>query len=235
MGIFSISVYSRLTAARDQILIRWVLDMAEGPSDATVKLIDADGNLEITEREKADYFGLWQISILDEIELAVDGRELPKHVDAYELTVQAGEQGAPYVRLVMDLSVEMPRLEDGETRRCRYRDQNYIRYFGWREVVVQAARGIDLVESSVPSQDRTNELRVYPNDLLAIEPQSEATFAIRPRAAAEASSGPTPAPDEANQDGSGFSFWPTGFFALLVIAAMVVWGAHEQRGAARRR
>jgi nickel/cobalt exporter len=48
-----------------------------------------------------------------------------------------------------------------------YRDENYGERQGWKEIVVRALPGVALIESNAPTEDPTNELRTYPQDMLA--------------------------------------------------------------------
>ena len=60
---------------------------------------------------------------------------------------------------------------------------------GWREITISARDGARLLESSVPGESRSNELRAYPSDLLSSPldiRSAEARF--------EPGSGPAPAP-----------------------------------------
>jgi nickel/cobalt transporter (NicO) family protein len=239
MGTFSISVYSRLEVGVDEIQLRWVMDMAEAPSAATVKLIDADGSGSVSEAEKNEYFQLWSISIVDAIDLSVDGRDLPLQVTAYDLALPSGEGGSPALRVTMDLTAELPPRRQGRDLVAHYRDMNYTDYIGWREVVVRAGEGVALLDSSAPTEDRTNELRTYPSDLWATPPNSEATFTIHlfdPAASAApatgSASGTSGTPP---QPVSGFQVWPTGVLAALVIGLIVAWGVVEARGDRPRR
>jgi nickel/cobalt exporter len=230
-GTFSISVYSRLVVFEDQIQIRWVLDMAETPAAATVNLIDADGDGKVTDEEKHAYFDLWVGSVLDNIELTVDGRDLSKRIVDRELTLPAGEGGSPALRIVMDLTADVPAGTSRHT--AAYRDANYDGYVGWREVAVASGSGARLIESSVPTEGRTNELTIYPADLGLSVPTSEATFVF---AAADALAGPSTdatSPAATQNGGSGFQVWPTGILAAVLMlglaGAMVVANRPKRR------
>jgi hypothetical protein len=234
-GPFSISVYSRLVVTEDEIQIRWVLDMAEIPATATVELIDTNADGTVTEREKGAYFDLWVGSVLEQIELVVDGRSLSKEIVGRELTLPAGEGGSPALRLEMDLVAEVP--GDSASHEASYRDTNYKDYIGWREVAVAPGPGTQLVESSAPLEGRTNELTVYPADLGVSVPTSEATFVF---AAADANpslaAGPVTASDAPAAPG-GFQLWPTGVLAALLVAglAALMYAANAEPPAARPR
>jgi nickel/cobalt exporter len=236
MGNFSISVYSRLEILPREIHVRWVLDMAEIPSATTVKLIDANSDGTITEAEKGKYFALWVTSILDSIQLGVDGKRLPLEVVSHDLTLPSGEGGQLALRIVMDLTAHLPEMRPGTPHYGEYHDTNYKRYIGWREVVVTAGDGVQLIDSSAPTQDRTDELRTYPADLWAGAPTSDATFTVAavPRAsesaAALAQAGDQRAGASPSSGGPGFTLWPTGVLAALMVGGIAVWVALDTRG-----
>jgi hypothetical protein len=217
-GPFSISVYSGLVVSQGRIEIRWVLDMAEIPAAATVELIDEDADGTVTESEKDAYFDLWVGSILDQINLVVDGQDLEKEIVARELTLPAGEGGSPALRLVMDLVSTVP----GATGRhsATYRDTNYMEYVGWREVAVAPGAGIELIESSAPLEGRTNELTIYPADLGLSVPNSEAEFVFA-AAAPVATDAVRPTSLEGAEDEGGFQLWPTGVLAAALVAVLI--------------
>jgi hypothetical protein len=219
-GPFSISVSSGLLVSEGRIDIRWVLDMAETPASATVELIDADADGTVTDHEKDAYFSTWVGSILNQIQLEVDGRALPKEITSRELTLPAGEGGSPALRLVMDLTAAY--APASTTHEASYRDTNYEDYVGWREVFVAAGDGITLVTTSAPTASRTQELTVYPADLGMSVPLSEASFTF-----ADAKPGASAAPETARDpghgaDAPGFQLWPTGILAAGVVAVLVV-------------
>lgn len=217
-GALSISVYSGLVVSADEIQIRWVLDMAEIPASATVVLIDTDKDGTVTEDEKSAYFDLWVGSVLDQIRLVVDGHDLSKEIVDRELTLPAGEGGRLALRLVMDLVATVP--EGGSVRKASYRDANYLEYIGWREVAVAAGPGAQLIESTVPTEGRTNELTIYPPDLGLSVPTSEAEFSFA--AAQSVPSGEQTALTGGRQsDSGGFQVWPTGVLAAVLLAGLV--------------
>jgi hypothetical protein len=227
-GPFSISVYSGLVVGADEIRIRWVMDMAETAATATVELIDADANGDVTEEERNAYFDVWVTSLLDGIRLTVDGLPLSKTVSFRELTLPSGEGGSPALRLVMDLTAELPAGQSRDIHEASYRDTNYVDYVGWREVAVAAGAGARLITSSAPTQGRTNELTLYPADLGRSVPLSEAEFTFGAAPAADSTGDLTAAGDPAAGDasrsdgaaGSSFTIWPTGVLAILAVSAL---------------
>jgi len=178
-GSLSINVYSRLTVEQRQVRVRWVLDMAEIPAGAIVDLIDQDGDGSASEPEQEAYFATWLSSVLEQIHLSVDGAELAETVVSSALTLPIGENGARYLRVNLDLAIDLPAAQQAGEHLATYRDENYEEYIGWREVVVAPGVAVELLESSVAAVDRTNELQTYPPDLGASTPNSQAEFRFR--------------------------------------------------------
>ena len=234
-GAWSINVYSRLTLEASGVKVRWVLDMAEIPAGAIVTLIDQDGNGSASAEEQEAYFATWLSSVLDQIHLTVDGAELPKRVDASELELPIGENGARYLRVYLDLTAELPGATGDGIYLATYRDANYTEYYGWREVVVSAAEPVQLLASSVAELDRTNELQTYPPDLGTGTPNSDAEFSFR-IGEQVGQPGESPGAQPATQSGGAQNDNLVALGLLfLAVAAIVISALSGLGGGARRR
>jgi hypothetical protein len=220
-GSFSISVFSQLTVADRQVRIRWVVDMAELPAGVVVELIDTDSDGVTTEIERTAYVNVWISSVLQNLELQVDGVDLPLEVVSSELSFPLGEGGSPSLRVVADLVARLAPLHAADVHEATYRDTNYIEYIGWREVAVAVAEGVRLIESSVPLEGRTQELTVYPADLGMSVPSSEAQFTFSLAAPASASPGSSISGQGLESAAPSFKWWPTGVLAVLVVVGVL--------------
>jgi ABC-type nickel/cobalt efflux system permease component RcnA len=61
-----------------------------------------------------------------------------------------------------------------------FADANFRGQNGWRQVIVRPAEGVDLFETTAPSEDVTHELTVYPQELLKSAPAlTSAEFSFR--------------------------------------------------------
>jgi hypothetical protein len=220
-GSFSISVFSQLTVADRQVRIRWVVDMAELPAGVVVELIDTDSDGVTTAIERTAYVSVWISSVLDNLELQVNGVDLPLAVVTSELSFPLGEGGSPSLRVVADLVARLPPLDAADVHLATYRDTNYIEYIGWREVAVAVAEGVRLIESSVPLEGRTQELTVYPADLGMSVPSSEAHFTFSLAAPASAVPGSSISGPGLDTADPSFKWWPTGVLAVLVVVGVL--------------
>ena len=95
-----------------------------------------------------------QKSLLDDLEAV-------NHV----ISFPPGQGGLPTLRLVLDVEGRYGPLGDKELS-VYYRNDNYKERPGWKGVVLQAGTGAFISRSTVPSQDRSNELRDFPQGML---------------------------------------------------------------------
>ena len=164
LGNFTINRYSRLEVAADSVQLFYVLDMAEIPAHQERTAIDTNHDDLISEAE-ADVYLTRQVAALQEnIHLTLNGTPAQWTLVKHELTFPPGQADLPTVRLVVQWVSAL--AENDTPLQAEYQDDNYVDRIGWREVVVQAASGATLLESSVPAQDVSDELRNYPSDLL---------------------------------------------------------------------
>ncbi len=203
LGNFTINRYSRIELAPDGIYVRYVVDMAEIPAFQEIAVIDSDRDGQVGEAERERYLEQKVEELRRGLRLSINGAAAALRPVERELGFPPGQGGLATLRLSVLLRADMPRHEGQEAQRLDYSDTNYAERRGWREIVVLPGDGISLLASSVPQQDRSRELRTYPQDPLASPPtdtEAHATFVVlRPasagqeRPAAEAESAPAAA------------------------------------------
>ncbi len=191
LGNFSINRYSHLLLQHDQILLHYVVDMAEIPTFQERSTIDVNGD-GISTAEQTAYLQQQVAALQVNLHLKVDGNSLPLAVHSQSLTFPAGQGGLDTLRLVVDFLAEIPAAAAWSVQ---YEDGNYAGRLGWQEVVVQAGQGVTLLQSSVPDTSISQELRQYPQDLLQ-SPLSvnAAQFQFQPAMAAGSSANPASGP-----------------------------------------
>ena len=154
----------------------------------------------------------------------LDGRRVPLRALERRLTVRDGAGGLETLRL--DVVYEA----DGTGSRLRFADAVLPNRIGWREVILSARDGAEVVRSSVSETSSSDELRSYPEDLLRSPVDvSSATASIRPGG----SSGVPPSIDATESkahEGGGFEalierddLTPGVLLLSLLVAAF--WGA----------
>lgn len=178
LGNFSVNCYSRIELASQHIALFYVLDMAEIPTFQEFASIDRDEDGTISETEHEQYLASRLASLQSNLHLEVDGTPLRLQVDEQSLAFPAGQGGLQTMRLEARFLAELP--ASGGTRRVTFRDENYAERLGWQEIVLRSADGIEILQSSVPTEDISQELRAYPDELLQSPLKvSEATFSFQ--------------------------------------------------------
>jgi ABC-type nickel/cobalt efflux system permease component RcnA len=167
LGNFSINHYSGLRLTPAGLEVTYVIDMAEIPTFQEMQ--DHGLVAEQTHASVPGYVGRrveeWRQGLVVE----VDGRRLSLVPGVTEIIFREGAGGLPTLKLGVTFRTAWD-LAHG-TVELRYRDANFPGRAGWKEVVARAGDGIELVESTVPSRDRSRQLADYPDDLLQSPPQ----------------------------------------------------------------
>ncbi|MEZ4511331.1 MAG: sulfite exporter TauE/SafE family protein [Chloroflexota bacterium] len=182
LGNFSVNRYSRLQINQDNVELFYVVDMAEIPTFQTWAAIDTDGNEEIDAAENGRFLTNQLTTIGQNLELSANGRLLTLQPHSQRLTFPPGQGDLPTLRLEATFVAPLPR--EGNWN-IAYHDHNFADRLGWREVVVQPGEGVSLPSSTALSEDVTQGLTSYPEDLLqspldVVSAQVEATTAVLP-------------------------------------------------------
>ncbi len=176
LGNFTINRYSRLELGADQVRVRYVVDMAEIPTfqeRARIDL-DRDGAIDAVERER--YLAETVTALQSRLHLTVDGESPPLQPREPQLEFPPGQSGLQTLRLSLWFTARLPRQAVWQVE---YRDDNFAGRMGWQEIVVLPT-SVRLLASSAPTQDLSNELRNYPQDMLQSPPavdRAEVRFA----------------------------------------------------------
>ncbi|HEX8682855.1 MAG TPA: sulfite exporter TauE/SafE family protein [Ardenticatenaceae bacterium] len=228
LGNFSINRYSRLEVGAEQVELFYVVDMAEIPTFQVMPEVDTNGDGTIGDAEKEQYLDA-QLAILQpNLRLTVNGAALPLDLQERALEFPDGQGGLQTTHLTARFAAALPA---SEVWQADYRDDNYADRLGWQEIIVRSEAGASLLESSVPSEDITQELRDYPQDLLQSPlAVNQATFRFEPGASAQTNSAATAAAPAGARAEDPFaaliSSRPVGGTALiLVLVAAFGWGA----------
>ncbi len=178
LGNFTTNRWTRLTVARDGVLVHWVVDMAELP---TLRELAADGTIDDGWAATRAADGARALV------LERDGVRLPLVPVSHAATLSPGAGGMRTLRLEVVYRAALPAL-DGDVV---FRDETFAGRPGWQEIVAEGADGVALRNASVPATDESDALRAYPEDRLADPPRvREARFTVAPGGASTAS--PTP-------------------------------------------
>ncbi|HYO98904.1 MAG TPA: sulfite exporter TauE/SafE family protein, partial [Pyrinomonadaceae bacterium] len=172
LGQFTINHFSRLEVGTNRVNVRYVVDMAEIPTFQELQAIGSNGNQALSagldayvERAAARY--------ADGILLTIDGERVPLQVVARKISLVAGAGGLRTLRIECDFAGDLADVAPAagemanQTRRLKFEDTNYSERAGWRETVVVPAAGVSVYDSTAFGTALTDELKVYPEDLLA--------------------------------------------------------------------
>ncbi len=163
LGNFTVNLYSRLELYSDIIRVHYVLDMAEIPTFQELDAVDTDGDDAVSDAEKERYAAQMAEDIRGDLYLTANGSPSRLDLLSQELSFPPGQGGLDTLRLSLVFESRSP----GSELTVEYQDENYANRIGWREIVVQPADGVTLLQSTAPVEDVSDELRTYPDDLLS--------------------------------------------------------------------
>jgi len=187
LGNFTVNHYAGLELAGSRVYVRFVLDLAEIPTFQEGARVRAPG---------------YAAAVARELELRVDGTRAPLRLLAHRTSSRPGAGGLPTLRF------EAVYRAARTGTALSFSDRTFARRIGWREITVSARDGARLVHASVPSGSSSDELRVYPQQLLASPLDvREAHVALEP--------GETPGAPPALDDRAAAAHAGGGFEALV--------------------
>jgi ABC-type nickel/cobalt efflux system permease component RcnA len=181
LGNFTINRYTRIELSPGAIGLRYVVDMAEIPAFQERAEIDANGNDEVSDLERAAYLDRKGGEYASSLDLVLGGDRIELRPVASELSFPPGQGGLATQRLVIDYTAPLPAGWEQAAQHVEFHDGNYAERIGWREVVVRALDGVRVVESTVPAVSVSDELRAYPEEALSNSLSVDgATFTFEP-------------------------------------------------------
>ncbi|HEY0734719.1 MAG TPA: sulfite exporter TauE/SafE family protein [Herpetosiphonaceae bacterium] len=161
LGNFTINLYSRLAVGDAQIDVTYIVDLAEIPT------YQEFGGSTPSASEQAAYLQKLVPTLRDGLHLAVDGHTYTLQAVDQRIEFPAGQAGLPTTRITLRLMAGLPELTGDTQRSIAYADRNYADRLGWHEIVAQPAAGARFVSTDAPTADASDELRSYPQDMLA--------------------------------------------------------------------
>jgi nickel/cobalt transporter (NicO) family protein len=231
LGNFSVNQYSRIEIGTDEARLVYVLDLAELPTVADRPLLDTDGDGAIAEAERESYLAGKLSEIAPALHLFAGSTELALRATAQSLALAPGQAGLDTTRIEATFVADLA-ATGGDAGQLTFRNDYASDRLGWREIVVANGLDISIDESAGHNVDRSDALRVYPDDLLA-SPLDERTVTVAyqlvPGAAAASGERVTFAPGPAGigqrleEIVSGGTLSTSGL--LLALLAAAGWGA----------
>ena len=179
MGNFSISHYSGIRIGKDALEIKYILDLAEIP---TFQELQENGVTARADDEGIQAYVRRKAEILrGGLSLRLSGNPLVLNVFSREILFTPGAGGLPTMKIGILFKAKLASASTGGEELLNYRDENFPGRAGWKEIIVGADRGVELISSSGSMADRSHELRDYPTDLLNSPPQqlaAQTTFLV---------------------------------------------------------
>ena len=151
LGNFTVNRHSEIVLSGERVYVRYALDLAEIPAFQEESKVRAPGFAD---------------SVAGRLVLELDGRRLALVPLQHTIEARPGAGGLETLRF--DAVFAAP--ADATGRRLAFRDLNFERRLGWKEVVVTASEGARLVSSDVPTASVSDALRSYPENLLSSPP-----------------------------------------------------------------
>ena len=175
LGNFTINTAARVVVRPGEIVVDYVVDMAEIPAFRERQAIDRDGDGGVSTSESADYRAASCGRLADGLTTEIDGRTTPLAAGGSMLTFRPGQAGLRTLRLVCHLSAP---LAEASSHRVAVRDTNYLDRIGWHEITAGGDRAT-ITGSNVPAVSPSDLLRSYPKGVLPIDVRS-ASIGFRP-------------------------------------------------------
>ena len=166
LGNTTVNVYERIELGRDGIRIRYILDASEIPAGEEQRFADTNDDGIVDDEESHTYLeGLW-VYVQPNLILTVDDQVMPLTRETQTLTFPPGQGGLTLLRAVYDTVAPYPTISPGSPVPGSFLETTFEGVLGWHEIIVLAGPEAALLESTVPADDLTDELTLYPADRL---------------------------------------------------------------------
>ena len=97
--------------------------------------------------------------------VTVNGKTIPLQIVSRTLSMPRGSGGLYTLRVECDFAGDISGTDDGSHRRFHFEDRNNPERIGWHEIVVTGS-GAKIFNSSAFGSQVTDDLKVYPEDML---------------------------------------------------------------------
>lgn len=168
LGNFTVNHFAKLDIGSEQVKIRYVVDMAEIPSFQEMRAIDGDGDGKPSSAELNAYAERTAAQYANGITLIIDGARVTLKPLNQTVALLQGDGGLQTLRFECDLTSTLPAADAyNAPRRLRFEDNNHQGRIGWNELFVAPINNLNIFDSSAFGNGLTDELKAYPNDMLA--------------------------------------------------------------------
>jgi ABC-type nickel/cobalt efflux system permease component RcnA len=147
LGNFTVNRHSEIVLSGDRVYVRYALDLAEIPAYQEGSAVRAPS---------------FAAAVADRLVLELDGHRVALTPLEHRVQARPGAGGLETLRF--DAVFAAPEGSSGRT--LAFRDLNFERRLGWKEIVAVATGGAEIEAADVPSTSASDALRAYPADLL---------------------------------------------------------------------
>jgi nickel/cobalt transporter (NicO) family protein len=165
LGNFSVNQFSRLEIEKTNIRVLQVLDLAEIPTFQENAKIDRDKNGALSADELAVYAENLTPEFVGNLLLTVDGQTVALRPLSKNISTLPGAGNLSTLRIEWTLVGDLP-VDSKAARRVRFENKNNADRLGWNEIVVARAAGITIFDSTAFGSNLSDELKIYPDNLL---------------------------------------------------------------------
>src|SRR5687768_7091270 len=141
LGNFTINQYVGFNINREQVLLDYVLDMAEIPAFQEISVFDANGNGQADPSEAAAYHADKCALLRPDLMLSLNNRPVDLTLGASSVEFPVGVGGLPTLRLTCEFQASL-NLQDSSPV-LSFANQVFPDRQGWKEIVV-IADGVSL-------------------------------------------------------------------------------------------
>lgn len=167
LGNFTINHFTRIEVGNARVRVHYVVDMAEIPAFQELQAIGGKSDGSASSAELNAYLERVVAQYAAGLLLTVDGAPVSLRATKQAISLPQGAGGLPTLRVECDFEGDVPAGVAGNARRLRFEDRNHTERIGWREIVVVPETGITVYDSTAFGSALTDELRSYPQDMLA--------------------------------------------------------------------
>lgn len=164
LGNFTVSRYTHLHLQSETVELLYVVDIAEIPTFQERPQIDQNGDDVISDSEQESYAAAQAALLAENLSLTINSEAVAVIPQSWTITFPPGQGNLPTTRLELTATAILPQTDD--VWQLDLQDNNYANRLGWQEMIVTAVDDLTILESSVPTEDISNQLRSYPEDLL---------------------------------------------------------------------
>ncbi|MBW1601679.1 nickel transporter [Streptomyces sp. JJ66] len=193
LGNFTVNHYLGLRAHPEGVETTLVVDSAEIAAAQERGTVDADGDGTVSAAERTRYATGQCAARARDLHVTVNGERRPTRVADSSFSYRPGEAGLRTSRL--ECALRTP-ADLAAPAQVSVTDTHSAPRIGWHELTA-TGDGVTLTDSTAPATSLTDELRQYPDDLLA-EPLDLRTAELRTTPGASASGAPGTAPTVAS-------------------------------------